>query len=52
MRDFWEMSNEELRKERDHWQNEINNSPNWGAAVAAAIEFRDECEKALERRGA
>jgi hypothetical protein len=40
----------ELHDERDYWQTEISEATGWGAALAAAAEFRDECDAWIDRR--
>lgn len=49
---FKDMSLEELTAERVYWDDKIINATCWGAALAAAAEFRDECTKwiAVRRR--
>jgi len=47
---FCEMSLDELRDERKHWDDVINSAPGWGASVAVAAEFRNDCDRWIERR--
>jgi hypothetical protein len=46
------MTDAELAAERARWSQEIADAPGWGAAVAAAHEFRDDCDRELRRRAA
>lgn len=48
---FRDMTDAELRAEHDKWDSKIRNSTGWGAAVAAADEFRRECRREAARRG-
>ena len=45
-----EQTIDQLKAERDYWHEMIMSSPSWGAAVAAAYEFRAACEAELKRR--
>jgi len=45
------MTDDELAAEREKWNRKIVDAPGWGAAVAAAHEFRDDCDRELRRRG-
>jgi hypothetical protein len=47
---FEDMTLAELHDERDYWQTEISEATGWGAALAAAAEFRDECDAWIDRR--
>lgn len=49
---FEDMSIEELVAERDKWEKKIDEAPGWGAAVGAAYEFMQECERWIRRREA
>ena len=46
-----DLSDEELLKEFLYWHNEIKNTPSWGAALAAASEFRTACHRQILLRG-
>lgn len=45
-----DMTDAELRDERAHWNQLIVDATGWGAALAAAAEFRDDCDRELDRR--
>jgi hypothetical protein len=45
-----QMTLAELRIERAHWDKQITDAPGWGGSLAAASEFRDECDKWIRRR--
>lgn len=45
-----ELSDEELLKEWHYWDFKIRIAEQWGAAVAAANEFRTECQREIDRR--
>lgn len=47
---FRDMTDEELQVERKKWDDKVTNAKYWGAAVAAAHNFRTECDKEIERR--
>jgi hypothetical protein len=47
---FEDMTLAELHDERDYWQTEISEAAGWGAALAAAAEFRKECDVWIARR--
>jgi hypothetical protein len=47
---FEDMTLAELHDERDHWQTKISEATGWGAALAAAAEFRKECDVWIARR--
>jgi hypothetical protein len=47
---YRDMTDDELRAEAEKWDAEVRNAESWGAAVAAAAEFRRECERELDRR--
>ena len=40
---FAEMTLDELREEHRRWNDQINNATAWGAALAAADEYRRAC---------
>lgn len=44
------LTDEKLLAEWHHWNNKIINAPSWGASLAAANEFRIECEREMRRR--
>ena len=46
-----ELSDEDLIAEWHHWNDEIKAATGWGAALAAADEFRRACEQQIEKRG-
>ncbi len=46
-----DLSDNALLKERDEWDRRIKDAQSWGASVAAAIEFKRECEEEMRRRG-
>lgn len=48
---FHEMTDDELRAEWKYWNGAVRNAPGWSASLAAAHEFREECEIELKRRG-
>ena len=41
---------EQLVAERDYWQQKLDSAESWGGALTAVLEFRDECQKELNRR--
>lgn len=43
---------EQLKVEREYWDNEIRSATGWGAAVGVAHEFRSACDKWIARREA
>lgn len=49
---FADMPADELIAEWRHWDQAIANAKGWGAALAAADEFRRACEMHLKRLGA
>lgn len=51
-KDFGDMTLDELRVERAYWDEKIVNAPRWGAALAAAAEFRDACDAWIKQRAA
>lgn len=44
-------TNEELLVEWNYWNSMIQNASSWGAALAAANEFRQDVEQVMKRRG-
>lgn len=42
----------QLRQEREYWKQKIEEASAWGGAVAAAIEFFRDCESEIRRRNA
>jgi hypothetical protein len=46
-----ELSDGELISEYNLWNNKVKNATAWGAALAAADEFRKECWHEMQRRG-
>jgi hypothetical protein len=46
-----EMTNEELKMEWKMWDEKIKNATSWGAALAAAVEFKKDCEREMRLRG-
>jgi hypothetical protein len=46
------MTDDELREERAKWHRKIVDAPHWGASLAAAAQFRDQCDRELRRRAA
>lgn len=49
-RDWESMTLEELRAEEAHWANEISESTEWGAGLAAAISFQKTARTWIDRR--
>lgn len=47
---FKDMTLEELKAEYDYWDRKILAATQWGAALGAAAEFRDECAGWIARR--
>lgn len=47
---FGEMTLEELRGERQYWDDAITKATGWGAAIKAADEFRRQCDWWIEVR--
>jgi len=47
-----EMSLDELTEERDMWDGKIARATSWGAALAAAKDFLDDCDREIARRKA
>ncbi len=45
------LTDTDLIEEWRKWDTEIANAKSWGAALAAANEFRTECEQEIARRG-
>jgi hypothetical protein len=45
-----DLSDEDLLKEWQTWDDKIIGAKSWGAAVGAALEFRQECEREMSRR--
>lgn len=45
-----DLTNEELIAEFRYWNSKIENATSWGAGIAAANEFRKECEQQLHLR--
>ena len=46
-----DMTEDELQIEWRHWNSIIAAATGWGASLAAANEFRRDCERELRRRG-
>lgn len=46
-----DMTDEQLLAEHENWDRNIRNATSWGAALAAADEFRKECLLEINRRG-
>lgn len=46
-----DLTDDELKLEWIMWDDEIKSATHWGAALAAANEFKIECERELRRRG-
>lgn len=47
---FDQMTLDELRRERDHWDEIIRNSMGWNSAIALAEELRLGCDAMIARR--
>ncbi len=45
-----DMTDAELLAEWQKWEDEITNAAGWGAALAAADEFRKDCAREMARR--
>lgn len=49
---YWkDLTNKQLLVEYKYWNNKVVNAISWGAALAAASEFRDECKREILLRG-
>ena len=46
-----DLSDDALKEEYRTWNRKIREAKSWGAALAAAAEFREDCLKELKRRG-
>jgi hypothetical protein len=46
-----DLSDADLIKEFSEWSRQIKSTTSWGAALAAAVEFRRGCKTELLRRG-
>lgn len=42
---FEDMSIEELKAEREYWEDKIVGATAWGASLSVASEFRGECDR-------
>lgn len=47
---FDQMSDDELRRERDYWNRYVNEADNSGPAVGVARDLRTACDAMLARR--
>ena len=45
-----DMTDAELQAEWQRWDDEVTNATGWGAALAAADEFRKDCTREMARR--
>jgi len=48
--DHKDLTLEQLIEERQYWNYKITSATGWGASLAAASEFRDDCDRELLRR--
>jgi len=46
-----DLSDEQIIKEYYHWDDKVRNATAWGAALAAANEFRRDCLMQIQLRG-
>ncbi len=44
------LSDADLLLEWDYWNKKIANATSWGAAIAAAQEFREICQREIDKR--